>query len=227
MEKFYGLQKISLVDFDGHVTCTIFSGGCNFRCPWCHNAHLVEKKIPPISFEEIYTYLNSRKNIIDAVCISGGEPTLMPNLKFYLKKIKSLNFLIKLDTNGSMPDVLNELIAEKLIDYVAMDIKGGSNYPFITASKVNFENIYQSIQILKKNLIPFEFRTTLINEFHDWETIKEIGELIKGDVNLFLQKFIDRDSCFRHEFHEVPKEKALVYKDFLKNYVKNVQLRGY
>lgn len=226
---FYGMEKISLVDYDGKVTCTLFTKGCNFRCPFCHNSSLaLDESVPSIDFNEILEYLEKRKNMLDAVCITGGEPTLIKELPYIIRQIKSIGFKIKLDTNGSNPKMLKELIDNHLIDYVAMDIKNGlSGYAKTINTHPPLDDIIKSIEILKENIIPYEFRTTLVDEFHKEQDIVEISNLIKGASVLYLQHFINSDNCIRKDLHEVSKEKALEYKSFLETFINNVYLRGY
>lgn len=225
---FCGMEKISLVDFDGYVACTLFTGGCNYRCPFCHNSPLIKSQ-PTIDMDEIITYLTKRKKMIDAVVITGGEPTLHIELPDVIKQIKSLGFIIKLDTNGTNPKMLKELLDNKLIDYVAMDIKTSlNNYPIVTGV-INplLDNVKQSINILKNSNINYEFRTTLVKEYHDINTINEIKELIKGSKKLFLQKFVLRDTCLNQLLHEVDLDTANKYKEELKKTIEEVNLRGY
>lgn len=231
---FYGMEKVSLVDMEGYVVCTLFTNNCNFRCPFCHNGPLVLNKVDsPLDFNEILYYLTLRKNVLDGVCISGGEPTLMIDLPQYLKKIKELGLLIKLDTNGTNPEMLHKLIEEKLVDYIAMDIKNNlKDYPkTVGIEKLLFKNIenniLKSINILKNSHIKYEFRTTLVKEFHNDDNIKFLGELLKDSDILYLQHFISRDTCLQNNLHEIKKEKALEYQNFLKSYIKDVKLRGY
>ena len=172
---FCGIEKLSLVDFDGYVSCTLFTGGCNYRCPFCHNSPLIKNQ-PTIDMEEIFSYLNKRKKMIDAVVITGGEPTLHNELPNVIAQIRELGFKIKLDTNGTNPKMLKELIDNKLIDYVAMDIKSSfDNYHVVTGvSNPLLNNVKESIHILKTSDIDFEFRTTLVKEYHDLDAINQI-----------------------------------------------------
>jgi len=224
-----GFDKLSLVDYLDYATAIIFVGGCNFRCPFCHNAGLVENTEQEISLSEIFDYLNNRKKLIDAVCISGGEPTIYPDLPILIRQIKDLGFKVKLDTNGTNPVMLKSLIDEKLIDYVAMDIKNSlSKYELTSGCSRNLlENIKESINILKQNLIPYEFRTTLVDEFHGESSIKEMGELVLGAETLYLQKFVENENCLTFGLNEVSLKNAEKYKHILSKFVKNVYLRGY
>lgn len=227
--EFVGIDKFSLLDYDEKVSIVLFSPACNFRCPFCHNGESVLNCNSEIPFNEIYDYLVDRKNVIDAVVISGGEPTLMPELEERIRKIRELGYLIKLDTNGSNPEILKHLIDEKLLDFVAMDIKNSEKlYPLTTGcQKVNMENVKKSIQILNESGISHEFRTTLVKEFHSPESIKEMGELIKGSKKLYLQKFVDREGVIQKGLHSISEEEANSFKDILSNYVDSCELRGY
>ena len=227
--EFVGYEKISLVDFDGYLTTTIFSNGCNYRCPFCHNAPLVLGDENNSIFEEVISYLTKRQKMIEAVCITGGEPTLVPNLKNKIKQIKDLGFLVKLDTNGTNSEILKDLIDANLLDYVAMDIKNGPSSYALTSGVDNplLEQITKSKNILMNSNIPYEFRTTIVEELHSENSIKELGMFLKGAKKLYLQHFIERDTCITHGLHEVSKEKALKYQDLLKNYIEDVNLRGY
>lgn len=226
---FVGIDKFSLLDYEDKVSCVLFCKPCNFRCPFCHNGTTVLEADTTIPFEDILEYLNSRKGLIDAVVVSGGEPTLMPDLKEKIIKLKELGFLIKLDTNGTNPDIVKDLYENHLIDYVAMDIKNSFTlYPLtVGRSIIPFENIEKSIKFLINSGINYEFRTTLVDEFHDLESIKLMGELIKGADKLYLQKFVDRESCIKQGLHEVSKEKATEFLEALKPFVNKVELRGY
>ncbi|MEA5061404.1 MAG: anaerobic ribonucleoside-triphosphate reductase activating protein [Erysipelotrichaceae bacterium] len=229
---FVGMEKLSLVDYDDKISCVLFKPGCNFACPFCHNSPLVidAKENIEIPFETILNYLTKRKGSIDAVVISGGEPTLDPELKNEIIAIKKLGFLIKLDTNGTNPKLIKELIDDRLIDYVAMDIKNSpKKYPLTAGVKtIDFSKIEKSIRLLMTSNIDYEFRTTLVNEFHDEESINEMGKLLLGAKRMYLQLFKDRGTNIASNLHEVTKEKALVYKSILVKYnINKVELRGY
>jgi pyruvate formate lyase activating enzyme len=227
--EFVGIDTFSLLDFDNYVSVVLFTPTCNFRCPFCHNGETVLKSNNQINFDDIIAYLKSKKGLIDAVVISGGEPTLMPELKERIQQIKNLGFLVKLDTNGTNPKCLKELIESNLLDYVAMDIKNSLQAYSKTCGvlQVNEDDIIESIKLLKDNKVPYEFRTTLVAEYHDEESIKGLGELIVGAKILYLQKFVDRDGVIKKGLHEVPLEIAQNYRDLLEYFVNNVKLRGY
>lgn len=226
---FVGFDKLSLLDYEEKTACVLFSKHCNFRCPFCHNGLTVLESEDFTSWEIIKTYLNKRKGLIDAVVVSGGEPTLLDDLYEKVKEIKEMGYLVKLDTNGTNPEMLKKLVNDGLIDYVAMDIKNSkARYKeTVGVDKINFENIEESIKFLCKTPVNYEFRTTLVNEFHDLESIKEMGELIKGSKKLYLQKFVEREGCIKKGLHEVPKEVAEEFVKILSTQVEEVKLRGY
>lgn len=227
--EFVGLDKMSMLDYEDYVSAVIFAPKCNFRCPFCHNGDSVLNSSVEIPFTEILAYLESRKGLLDAVVVTGGEPTLMPDLEDKIRQIKELGYQVKLDTNGTNPELLKRLIDKKLIDYVAMDIKNSKEKYALTAGCkfVDLEKIKQSIDIIKNSGIRYEFRTTLVKEFHDFSDIKGIGELVKGAKKLYLQKFVDREGVIQKGLHHVDEDIALLYKKDLENYVSEVYLRGY
>lgn len=226
---FVGIDKFSLLDYEDKVSCVLFCKPCNFRCPFCHNGSTVLEADTTIPFADIIAYLKSREGLIDAVVVSGGEPTLMPDLKEKIVQLKELGFLVKLDTNGTNPEIVEELYKDNLIDYVAMDIKNSlALYP-LTTGTINpaLDKIQKTIKFLMTSGINYEFRTTLVDEFHDLESIKQMGELIKGAKLLYLQKFVERESCIKKGLHEVSEEKAKTFQKELSMYVEEVNLRGY
>ena len=191
-----GLQKTTLLDFPGHVACTVFTGGCNFRCPFCHNASLIDNLAADdrLSEENLFAFLEKRKGLTDGVCITGGEPLLQKDILPFIKRIKEMGFLVKLDTNGSYPDALEALLDEGLLDYVAMDIKNAPAAYLQTAGtdKDILPSIERSVSLLKAARVPYEFRTTVVKGLHDDGRMREIGAWL-GDVpNYFIQNFSDR-----------------------------------
>ncbi|MFA5392464.1 MAG: anaerobic ribonucleoside-triphosphate reductase activating protein [Candidatus Paceibacterota bacterium] len=191
---FGGLQKTTLVDYPGKVAATVFTNGCNFRCPYCHNPELVLPSLnqiqPKLTEKEILDFLTEKNKFLEALCITGGEPTLNPDLKDFIKKVKALGYLVKLDTNGSSPEVLKDLIDSRLIDYVAMDIKAPpEKYNLFTLGNISIEKIQESIDILKKSKIDYEFRTTVAPILLDEEDILKIANWIKPAKAYLLQKF--------------------------------------
>lgn len=228
--KILGLQKLSMVDYDGHIATTIFTSGCNFACPFCHNSSLVTKisQNEEIDTNDIFAHLKKRKGIIDAVVISGGEPTLQPDLIDFIKALKEYGVSIKLDTNGTKPEVIKKLIENNLIDYIAMDIKNSpQKYPTTAGRDVNLEAIKTSIDYIIKSNIDHEFRTTLVEEFHSTLDILEMSKKLKGAKKWRLQKFVDNDNCIMSGLHEVNKDKATEMLNIAKEYVPNTALRGY
>lgn len=224
-----GFEKLSLVDFDNYTSCTLFTEGCNFRCPFCHNGPLVLHKNPTYSEEEIFSYLIKRRNLLDAVCISGGEPTLQQDLPMFLSKIKELNYLTKLDTNGTNPEMLELLIEKKLVDYVAMDIKSSCDGygKAVGISGYQPKKVLRSIEILKESSISYEFRTTLVSELITKKDIEKIADHLAGSPKYALQKFKEVDGCIEKGYTEVPKDVTNEYKSILESRNINVILRGY
>ncbi len=191
---FGGLQKTTLVDYPGKVAATVFTFGCNFRCPYCHNPELVLpeliEKQPKISAEEVLKFLQSRRGLLEGLCITGGEPTMHLDLPDFIKKVKDLGFKVKLDSNGSFPERLEKLIDQHLIDYVAMDVKFPlAKYDLVTKGNVPLSNIGKSIELLKQGKVDYEFRTTLVPKILNREDILEIVKLIKPAPKYFLQRF--------------------------------------
>ena len=190
-----GLLKTTLLDFPGHVAATVFLGGCNMRCPFCHNMNIVTSTGPLFSEEEILRFLTKRQGILDGVCITGGEPTICTDLPDFIEKIRDLGFLVKLDTNGTNPGMLGSLIGKGLVDYVAMDIKSSlSTYGRACGiENIDTSPIKESIDILIKGNRDHEFRTTAVAEFLDDETVRDIGTLIKGAGYYYLQGYVESE----------------------------------
>ncbi len=192
--KFSGLQKMTLLDFPGKVAATLFTGGCNLRCPFCHNASLVLNTAAEEHLvEEVLTYLKKRQGLLDGVCITGGEPLLCEGLEDFIKEVKALGYSVKLDTNGTNPERLENLIKSGLIDYVAMDVKNSiENYSAaVGINGYNTEKVEKSIDLLLSGVVDFEFRTTVVNPIHSVEDIKKLAQRIKGAPRYFLQNFVD------------------------------------
>jgi len=228
--KIYGLNKTTLLDYPGQVACTLFTGGCNFRCLFCHNSSLVTSPESQILIDEssIFSFLKSRKKILKGVCITGGEPTLNSDLKTFISKIKDLGFLVKLDTNGYKPKVISDLFENNLIDMVAMDIKSSPDqYASICGLKtIDMSIINESINILKSNEIPYEFRTTIVKDLFSDEIIIEIGQWLKGDSNYYLQSFVSSENVMKKGHLEPDADIMSHYKDLLLPYLPNTKLRG-
>jgi len=226
-----GLEKMSLVDYDGFVSATVFTGGCNFRCPFCHNSSLVldSANLPVLSVEEVLSYLKKRKGLLDGVCVSGGEPTLNKDLPDFIRNLKDIGYSVKLDTNGTNPDMIKLLFEQNLIDYVAMDIKNSqSDYAEIIGfSNYNLQNVIKSVDFLMNSGINYEFRTTLIKEFHSKQNIIDISKWIKGANKYFLQKFKDTGSCIKGNLSPIDKDTAVDFQNVLTKTIPNTFLRGY
>lgn len=226
----YGLQKLSLLDFPGKTACTVFTGGCNWRCPFCHNASLVTalNTVEPVPEEEFFAFLNKRKGILDGVCITGGEPLLQPDIINFIKKIREFGYSIKLDTNGSFPDKLKEVVNSGLVDYVAMDIKNSpDNYPLTTGiSDVDMTNIYESAEFLMSGKVDYEFRTTVVKELHSQADFEKISEWLKGAKQLFLQSFTDSGDILGGTFSAHSKSELEKFKSILEKNISYVSIRG-
>ena len=200
--KISGLQKMTLLDYPGKIACTVFLGGCNFRCPYCHNSEILDGNAETLmSSQDLLTFLSGRKGLLDAVCVSGGEPTLQPDLADLLVQIKAMGYLVKLDTNGSRPEVLKELVSQNLVDYVAMDIKNSPNrYSETIGVPWKQEKIEESIRFLTEEHVDYEFRTTVIAQLHDFQSMEEMGRWVstlahgKKIKRWFVQPFTDRDT---------------------------------
>ena len=225
-----GIDKLSLLDYEDKVSVVLFAHACNFRCPFCHNGDSVLNAQNEIDFNEILDFLKTRKGLVDAVVFSGGEQTLEHDLEVKIKAVKSLGFLIKLDTNGTNPDLLEKLLDEGLLDYVAMDIKNSPALYNETSgvNNINIANIKRSIALIMSKAPDYEFRTTLVKEFHEHMDYEQYYELIKGAKKVFLQKFVDREGCIKKGLHDVDELEATKLREYLlsKGLVK-VTLRGY
>lgn len=229
-----GLQKLSLLDYPGYVAATIFLSGCNFRCPYCHNSDLVlyPNRTEEILDEEIFGFLNKRKGLLDGVCITGGEPLLRSGLLPFIQEIKNMGFKVKLDTNGSLPGRLSELIKSGSLDYVAMDVKN-SNEKYAQTSGIPelirdnmVEKVNESIMLLMEDKVDYEFRTTVTNELHTIEDMIEIGKWIKGAKRYYIQNFIDSGKTINDGYTGQTNEWLEEAKKVLEPYVQVVEIRG-
>ena len=228
-----GLQKLTLLDYPGQVACTVFLSGCNFRCPFCHNSGLLGHTEPLMTHQELLSFLDSRKGLLDAVCVSGGEPTLTGELPQLLKAIKEKGFLVKLDTNGSRPEVLKALVEQGLVDYVAMDVKNGpAQYGATTGVDVDIHRIEQSLRFLLEGKAPYELRTTVVAQLHSEESLLGMGKWLQGLVpgkkpeKLFLQTFVDRESVLQEGLSAPEGEQMHRYLQLLAPFVEQIELRG-
>ncbi len=227
--KIHGLQKMTLLDFPGRVACTVFLGGCDFRCPFCHNFELIDGTAQPIMDEdELLAFLRKRTGLLDGVAFTGGEPCLHRDLPELLGRIRALGFAAKLDTNGFHPDLLRQILAEGLEDYVAMDVKNSPAKYAATCGlpSLDLTPIRESIALLKSSGADYEFRTTVVAELHQAEDFEEIGQMIRGARRYFLQRFTDRDSVPFEGFHAPAKEDMLRYAEIARRYVADTSLRG-
>ncbi len=228
--KLIGLQKMTVLDFPGRVACIVFTFGCNFRCPFCHNASLVigEGK-SDITEDDFFAYLKKRQGILDGVVVTGGEPLLQNGIEDFLRKIKSMGLEIKLDTNGTFPDKLKTIVNEGLVDYVAMDIKNTPEHYAVTIGKENFDlsTVKESVDFLiNQDKVEYEFRTTIVAQFHTESMMDEIGEFIKGAKNYYLQGFVDSGDLISENMSALPKANMEKMAEVMRKYVENVSLRG-
>lgn len=230
-----GLQKMTLLDYPGKVACTVFLQGCNFRCPFCHNSDLLSGQArQALSEEAFFSFLNRRRGLLDAVCVSGGEPTLHSDLPQLLAKIRALGYSVKLDTNGSRPDMLAQLIHEGLVDYVAMDVKNSPDlYPQTCGlEQMDLSPIEESLRLLIGGHTPYELRTTVCRQLHDAASIQRMGEWLAALAighaipALYIQPFADRDSVLTGGL-SAPDEKTLhEFMTILRPFIQHVSLRG-
>ena len=228
--EFVAINKFSLLDYPGKISCILYTRGCNFRCPYCHNGlTLLDNTRDFVLFDDILNFLKKRVGILDGVVISGGEPTLMPDLIEKIIEIKKLGFLVKLDTNGTNPSVLQTLIEHQLIDYVAMDIKAPLHkYAKVTNnSNIDIQKIAKSIEILKSGVVDYEFRTTLVDEFINELDIISIGKTLQGAKRLFLQQYKLSDGVINKNLHHIDEDLAIKFRNILSQYINEVELRGY
>lgn len=224
-----GLQKTTLLDFPEKLACTVFTGGCNFRCPFCHNASLVLRagEVDSISEEEFFTYISKRKGMLDGVCITGGEPLLCPDIEDFIKKIRSYGMLVKLDTNGTFPQKLKSLLEQGLLDYVAMDIKNSKEKYAATAGVDKFPHeIEESIDLIIEKAPDYEFRTTVVRELHDASDILDIAKRIKNAKKYFLQSYVDSGDTIDQGFSAYSAEEMLEILENTKKILPITILRG-
>ena len=223
-----GYQKLSLLDFPGKVACTVFTGGCNMRCPFCHNASLVlHPRENGNRTEEVLSYLEKRKGILEGVCVTGGEPTLQPDLGEFLHTLKTMGYLVKLDTNGTDPGKLQGLLAEGHIDYVAMDVKQApSRYEKAAGVAIPFERFAASMDCIRSSGVPYEFRTTLVKGIHEEQDIQELAELLEGEKNYFLQCFTDSGNLLAEGFEAFSPEELKAFLAIIRKKVPCARLRG-
>lgn len=230
--KIEGLQKLTLLDFPGRVAATVFTPGCDMRCPFCHNAGLVLEGDNAIGPENVLEFLKSRSGKLTGLAVTGGEPLMQADIADFLKQVKDLGFAVKLDTNGSFPSRLAELVEAKLVDYVAMDIKNCREKYALTAGLPESANdtilpmVYESAAYLMENHVPFEFRTTVVKQLHEADDFRRIGEWLRGDENFYLQQFIDSGDIMQAGYSAHEKPDMALFADIMREYIPNTSLRG-
>ena len=225
---------MTLLDFPGRVACTVFLGGCNFRCPFCHNSEILDGREEAVMDDkELLTFLRKRKGLLDGVCITGGEPTLKPGLVELLRQIKALGYPVKLDTNGYRPDMLRKLAEEGLVDYVAMDIKNGPEQYAQTVGVSNFDlsRIEESVRFLAQEVVDYELRTTVVAQLHSEESVEAMGKWLletagKPVKRLFLQSFVDRDTVMFAGLQAPGEPQMAHYQAILEPFAEIVKIRG-
>lgn len=226
----FGFNKTTLLDFPEHVACTVFTGGCNFICPFCQNGDLVLHggSLPVLDEEEVFGVLRKRKGILTGVCVTGGEPTLQRDLDVFLSRVKELGYLVKLDSNGYRPEVLQSLRERGLVDYFAMDIKSSpENYARTAGVKeLDMGLIRESVDFIRSCGLDYEFRTTVVRELHSSGDFLSIGEWLKGCKAYFLQSYVESEGVICKEFSSYSKEELEEFVTLLKPYIDNVSLRG-
>ena len=227
--KIHGLQKMTLLDFPGRVACTVFLGGCDFRCPYCHNFELVDGSAPAIMEEgELFAFLQKRRGLLDGVAITGGEPTLRPDLPELMRRIREMGYAVKLDTNGGHPGRLAAILEEGLADYVSMDIKNSPEKYARTCGleQVDLEPIRESVRLLMAGETDYEFRTTVVDELHQAADFEAIGAWIAGARRWFMQPFTDRDTVPYGGLHAPSAEKMGAWLGIMRRYVPDSRIRG-
>ena len=230
-----GLQKLTLLDYPGKMACTVFTAGCNFRCPFCHNASLVEREGSerPIEEQEFFSFLKKRRGILEGVCVTGGEPLLQADIAEFLARVKALGYLVKLDTNGSFPEKLRSLTEAGLLDYVAMDIKNSPENYAATAGlqdggsgAILLERVRESASYLLEKHVDYEFRTTVVRELHEEQDFLRIGEWLQGAERYFLQGFVDSGDLICQGLHGYTAEEMRQFCKLIGDKVPSVQVRG-
>ncbi len=225
----HGLQKMTLLDFPGRVACTVFLGGCDFRCPFCHNFELADGTAKPVMDDaELFAFLEKRRGLLDGVAVTGGEPCLHPELPELLRRVRDMGYAVKLDTNGAHPDRLEAILREGLADYVAMDIKNSPEKYARTAGleRLDLAPVRRSVQLLMASPADYEFRTTVVDELHEAHDFEAIGAWIAGAKRYFLQAFTDRESVPFANLHAPSAEKLRAYADIARRFVPDTRLRG-
>lgn len=225
--KFGGLQKLTLLDYPQKIACTVFTVGCNFRCPFCHNNSLVQSNVDELSTEQILAFLRKRKPVLEGMCLTGGEPLLQKDVESFLAEVKKIGYLVKLDTNGANPQKLKQLVQLGLVDYVAMDIKNSlERYNQTAGTKVDLDAICQSVEFLKSGVVDYEFRTTVTGNLHTEKSIEQMGKWLTGAKVVYLQQFVDSGDLIDPTTIGCDEQTLQKYQSILQKYVPNVYLRG-
>lgn len=230
MVKVHGFNKLTLLDYPGRLACTIFLGHCNFRCPFCHNAGLVldPENEPVIPIEEILGTLKKREGILDGVCITGGEPTVHKKLPEFIQQIKKMDYSVKLDTNGTNPQMVREMVKAGLLDYVAMDIKNSPDKYGETAgiARVDLEAVNETVEFLKSGKVDYEFRTTVTRELHKKEDFLKIRKWLSGSRRYFLQAYKESEQVIRPVYSSYSREQLENFRQLLLEEISQVEIRG-
>ncbi len=228
-----GLQKCTLLDYPGKVACTVFLPGCNFRCPFCHNYELIANPETLMEEEQLLSFLQKRVGLLQGVCVTGGEPTLQPQLPEFLRKLRAMGYSVKLDTNGYRPEVLRAVLEQGLVDYVAMDVKNGKDAYAATCGleSMDLAKIEESILLLQTSGVDYELRTTLCRPLHDEKTVENMAHWLQSFTKtkvkqLFLQPFVDRDTVPFAGFSAPDKEELDRYVSILSAAAEQVHIRG-
>ena len=225
-----GLQKLAMVDYPGKLAATVFTGGCNLRCPFCHNALLVTRldETPKLSEQEILNFLASRKKLLDGVVLSGGEPLMQPDAAVFLKKVRDMGFAVKLDTNGCYPEALADILERGLVDYVAMDIKNCREKYALTVGRSSFDiaPVEESVRLLRASRVTYEFRTTLVQELHTADDIRAIGQWLRGAPRYYLQQFVDSGNLISEGCHGFTPSEMREFAAVAAPFFDEVSLRG-
>ncbi len=226
--KIGGLMKLTLLDYPEHVACTVFTVGCNFRCPFCHNASLVEQRQgQQLTTQEILDFLRKRKNVLTGMCLTGGEPLLQSGVEDFLRSVKQLGYKVKLDTNGAFPQQLMKVVHQGLVDYVAMDVKNSLDlYNQTAGCNVDLQNIELSVEFLKQGTVDYEFRTTVTKNFHNQQSMQKMAQWLQGAKRYYLQQFVDSGDLLDASVQGVDDQTMREYLQIVQQYVPHAQLRG-
>ena len=226
--KIGGFMKLTLLDYPEKVACTVFTVGCNFRCPFCHNASLVEQRYcQELSVDGVLQVLKKRKHILEGMCLTGGEPLLQKGVDDFLRKVKALGYKVKLDTNGSFPQKLMDLVQEGLVDYVAMDIKNSIDmYNQTAGCNVDMDSIVRSVDFLKQGTVDYEFRTTVTKNFHSEQSIRQMAQWLQGAKRYYLQQFVDSGDLIDNSITGVDDNTLHNYLQIVQEYIPHAVLRG-